>query len=71
MELHQRVSQSRDLVLFFTVAYIYETDLIGQLELEKLKVFETEILKWAGKMRMGNGESSKMRNFLVCIVHLI
>jgi hypothetical protein len=38
----------------------------------RLRVFKNRILRWIfGPKRMGSGEGSTMRNFIVCTVQLI
>ena len=56
------------------VLYGCETWSLTLREECKLRVFENRILRWVfgpKRMRIGSGEGSTMRNFIVCTVHLI
>jgi len=58
-------------IILPVVLYDCETWSLTLREKCRLRVFENRILRRIFGPKRGNGESSTMRNFLVCTLHLI
>ena len=59
-------------IILPVVLYGCETWYLTLREERRIKVFENRILRRIfGPKRMGSGEGSTMRHFIVCAVHLI
>jgi len=59
-------------IILPVVLYGCQTWSLTLREEHRLRVFENRVLKRIfGPKRMGSGEDSTMRNFIVCTVHII